>query len=87
MINNLDLLKNNSNISEQKGLVNNVEISGIPFSVNESLIEAIIYLRKKLNVEIKSSDLSKSYRLKNNKDSLGKIIVYFNKIKITINNN
>jgi len=49
MINELELLKNNFNISEQSGLanLNNIKISGIPFSVNESLNEIIICLGKK----------------------------------------
>lgn len=77
MINELELLKNNSNVSEQNALTNNIEISGILSSVNESLNDVIICLGKKLNVEIKNSDLSKLYRETNNKDSQGKIIVHF----------
>ncbi|CAI6355352.1 unnamed protein product [Macrosiphum euphorbiae] len=81
MINELELLKNNSNVPEQNALTNNTEISGIPLCVNESLNDVIICFGKKLNIEIKNSNLSKLYREKNNKDSQGKIIVHFiNKI-------
>jgi hypothetical protein len=79
LINDLELLKNNSSIYEQNDLANNIEISGIPFSAKESLNEVIIYIGKKLNVDIKNSDLSKLYRLKSNNQ--GKIVIHFsNKI-------
>lgn len=73
----MELLKCNANMSEQSCLVNNIELSGIPYTVNESINNIVFVLGKQLNVEISDSDIIKAFRLKNTNDRQGKIIIHF----------
>lgn len=57
-------LKSNYNISEQFKLINNLDVTNIPKTANESLFDITTKLTKLLDIEVKESDICKIYRIK-----------------------
>lgn len=57
----IDRLKTVNNILEQNRLINNIEITGIPYTTNKSLIDILINLPDKLNITFNVSDVSNIY--------------------------
>lgn len=73
----IDRLKTENNILEQNRLINNIEVTGIPYTTNESLIDILINLSNKLNITLNVSDVSNIYRTKVSKENTSKIVVQF----------
>lgn len=74
----IDNLNSNANMLYQNRLANNIEISGIPYTTNESLIDILSCLANNLNINLNAVDVINIYRNKVSKDRSNRIIVYFN---------
>lgn len=76
----IDSLKVSHNINEKIKLNNNLDISGIPVTTNESLIDILLKLASLVKMDFVKEDISNIYRIKrtNNLNSNSNIIVIFN---------
>lgn len=70
-------LRSNANILEQQNLANNIEITGIPKTENESLFEIVNSIFKVLTIKVEPIEVVSYYRTKATKKSGDNVVICF----------
>ncbi|CAI6374135.1 unnamed protein product [Macrosiphum euphorbiae] len=70
-------LSRNANTLEQQNLANNIEITGIPKTENESLVVIVNSTSKVLTIKVESNEVVNSYRTKTTKKSGSNVVICF----------
>ena len=80
--NKVTSLEINQNMLEQYGRRNNIEVSGIPDSVEDNCLEEkVISVFTSIGIDVKSNDIEASHRTGKSRNSPKKAIVHFNNRK------